>query len=71
MWLHQVGDLLGSLRLHAGDDVGVLLESERRRRVPEPLANDVDRLRRLQQQRRAGMTQTVELDWPHLRRLCA
>ena len=36
-------DLRSGLGLHTGDDVGVLLERERGRLVPEPLRDDLDR----------------------------
>ncbi len=46
-------------RLHAWDDVGVLLERERGRLVTEPLAYDLDRHARLQRKRRVGVAEIV------------
>jgi hypothetical protein len=49
------GDLGSRLGLHAGDDVGVLLQRERGRLVAQPLRDDLDRDARLEGERRMGV----------------
>ena len=46
-------------RLHAWDDVRVLLEREGGRLVPEPLAYDLDRHAGLEGERRVGVPEVV------------
>jgi hypothetical protein len=62
--MQQRAEGRGRFDLHVRQDVRVDFHRHRDRRVAEPLADDVHRRSRLQQQRRAGVPQTVELDPP-------
>ena len=58
----QGSNALSSLVLQAWDDVGVHVESERDRRMPQSLANDLCRHPGLEGEARVGMPEVMEPD---------
>ena len=62
---HKTSDRLGGLGLHARDHVSVLLERERRGRVTEAFAHDLDRHPGPQPDRGVRVPQVVESDPLH------
>ena len=62
--VYEVGDLCGRLGLHAGENVGVLLEREGGRLVAEVLGNDLGRDPSLQGDGGVRMAEVMKANRP-------
>jgi hypothetical protein len=67
--VYEARDLRRRLCLHARDDVGVLLECECRRLMPEPLADHLDRDTGLEGERGVRVPEVVQPDGSQVRLL--